>query len=168
MYVPFDQLPASARVWIYQANRPFTEAEIAAVQPALRQFAQEWTSHGRTLAASAEIRHGQFLVIGLDEAVADASGCSIDASVRFVRGLEEQLDIQLLDKARLAFLVDGEVQLLDRLALRGAVAEGRLQPDTPYFNNTVATCAELRAQWPAPARTTWLARYFAAAATPPA
>nr|WP_231403097.1 hypothetical protein [Hymenobacter guriensis] len=161
-------MPASARVWIYQANRPFTEAEIAAVQPALRQFAKEWTSHGRTLAASAEVLHGQFLVIGLDEAVADASGCSIDASVRFVRGLEEGLDIQLLDKARLAFLLDGQVQLLDRLALRAAVAEGRLQPDTPYFNNTVATYADLQQQWPAPARATWLARYFAAAATPPA
>ncbi|MCR5888042.1 hypothetical protein LRS06_09700 [Hymenobacter sp. J193] len=168
MYVPFDQLPASARVWIYQASRPFTEAEIVDMQPALRQFAQEWTSHGRTLAASAEVLHRQFLVIGLDEAVADASGCSIDASVRFVRELEELLDVQLLDKARLAFLVAGEVQLLDRLALRGAVAEGHLKPDTPYFNNTVATCAELREQWPAPARATWLARYFAAAATSPA
>lgn len=166
MYAPFNQLPASARVWIYQANRPFSEAEIAALQPALRQFAQEWTSHGRTLAASAEILHGQFLVIGLDEAIADASGCSIDASVGFVRGLEEDLDIQLLDKAKLAFLLDGQVQLLGRLSVRSAVAEGMVQPTTPYFDNTISTVGELRQRWPAPAHTTWLARYFAAAATP--
>ncbi|WP_139925020.1 hypothetical protein [Hymenobacter sp. DG01] len=162
MYVPFAQLPASARLWIYQAERPFTESEIAALQPALHQFATEWTSHGRTLAASAEVRYQQFLVIGLDEAVADASGCSIDASVRFVRSLEEQFQVQLLEKAKLAFLLDHRVQLLDRRELRSVVASGTLLPETPYFDNTIATVGQLRTAWPAPAAATWLGRYFQA------
>ncbi|GAB2797568.1 hypothetical protein HNQ93_003920 [Hymenobacter luteus] len=162
MYVPFDQLPATARIWIYQAERPFTELEIAALQPALQQFAADWTSHGRTLAASAEVRYQQFLVIGLDEAVADASGCSIDASVRFVRGLEDQFRVQLLEKAKLAFLMDNRVQLLDRRELRPAVTSGALSPDTLYFDNTIGTVGQLRAAWPAPAAATWLARYFQA------
>lgn len=162
MYVSFDQLPPQARIWIYQAARPLTEAELHAVQPALAQFAGDWTSHGRTLHASAAFLHRQFLVIGLDEAAADASGCSIDASVRFVRGLEQQLGVALLAKETLAFLnPDGSVPLLDRRELRQAVAEGRLQPDTLYFDNTVARREQLGTAWPAPAVTTWLARYFA-------
>ncbi|WP_083326223.1 hypothetical protein [Hymenobacter coccineus] len=103
MNVPFADLPATARVWIYQANRPLTEVELAAVGPHLAQFATAWTSHGAALCAAAEFRHSQFLVIGLDEAVAGASGCSIDASVRFVHELENALSISLLDKAYLAF-----------------------------------------------------------------
>ncbi|MBO3272589.1 hypothetical protein [Hymenobacter defluvii] len=161
MYVSFDQLPPEARIWIYQANRPLTDTELARVQPALAQFATAWTSHGRTLHASAAILHHQFLVIGLDEAVADASGCSIDASVRFVRDLEAALGVELLEKSRLAFLVDGEVRLLDRRELRTAVAEGQLRPDTLYFDNTIARHAQLAQAWPAPAAETWLARYFA-------
>ena len=160
MYVPFNQLPASARLWIYQANRPLTEAELAAVQPALQQFVDEWTSHGRVLQASAAVMHQQFLVIGLDEAVADASGCSIDASVRFVRSLEEQLGISLLEKSQLAFIIDGKVQLLDRRELRAAVAEGRLLPDTLYFDNTIARHEQLQTAWPTPAAGSWLSRYF--------
>jgi len=160
MYVSFDQLPASARIWIYQANRPFTATELENLQPALRRFADEWTSHGRTLAASVAVLHQQFLVVGLDEAVADASGCSIDASVRFVQGIEQQLGIQLLEKSRMAFLLDGTVTLLDRTALKGAVAAGSLQADTPYFDATRTTVGQLQAGWPAPAGTTWLARYF--------
>ncbi|RPD49227.1 hypothetical protein DNI29_00015 [Hymenobacter sediminis] len=160
MHVSFNQLPGSARIWIYQAERPFTAAEVAVLQPALQQFAEEWTSHGRTLAASAEIRHQQFLVIGLDEAVADASGCSIDASVRFVRSIEEQLQIQLLDKAKLAFLLNDKVHLLDRRELRTAVAQGLLRPETPYFDNTISSVGQLQAAWPAPAAATWLTRYF--------
>jgi hypothetical protein len=160
MYVPFNQLPASARLWIYQANRPLTEAELAAVQPILQQFAEEWTSHGRALQASAEIFHQQFLVIGLDEAVADASGCSIDASVRFVRAIEEQMGISLLEKSQLAFLLDGQVQLLDRRELRAAVTDGRLKPNTLYFDNTIGRHEQLQTAWPTPAAISWLSRYF--------
>jgi hypothetical protein len=160
MFVPFSELPASARIWIYQANRPFTGAEIARVEPELQRFAAEWTSHGRNLEASAAILHHQFLVIGLNEAVADASGCSIDASVRFVRWVEEQLEVQLLEKSQLAFLVEGQVQLVGRQQLRQAIAAGQLTAQTPYFDNTVAEHGKLRQAWPAPAATTWLARYF--------
>lgn len=160
MFVPFEKLPPSARVWIYQADRPLTETELAAVEPALAQFVAEWTSHGRTLHASAAFRHGQFLVLGLDEAVAGASGCSIDASVRFVQSLEQQLGVRLLEKSQLAFLVEGKVHLLDRRELHQAVASGQLRPETPYFDNTIAQHGKLAAAWPAPAAQTWLAKYF--------
>lgn len=160
MYVPFDQLPDSARIWIYQASRPLTVSELAVVQPALCRFADEWTSHGRALAASAEVFHRQFLIVGLDEAVADASGCSIDASVRFVRSIEDELGLTLLEKSRMAFLLDGKVQLLSRLQLREAIAAGQLSPQTPYFDATVAQKQQLPVAFPAPAGQTWLARYF--------
>ncbi|AYA38031.1 hypothetical protein D3Y59_13870 [Hymenobacter oligotrophus] len=164
MFVPFHELPPSARIWIYQASRPLTEAELAAVQPALRQFSEAWTSHGRELRASAEFRHRQFLVIGLDEAVADASGCSIDSSVRFVRELEAALGLQLLAKEQLAFLgPEGQVQLFNRRDLKQAVADGALQPNSLYFDNTISQRGALEAGWPAPASATWLARYFGAA-----
>ena len=160
MYVAFDQLPPKARVWIYQASRPLTEAEITAVEPDLAHFAEDWTSHGRTLHAAAEFRHRQFLVIGLDEGVAGASGCSIDASVRFVAQLEQHLGVALLEKSRLAFVQDEAVHLLPRGELKAAVAAGTLAPATLYFDNTLATKNELDTQWPRPASQTWLARYF--------
>lgn len=160
MYVPFDQLPASARVWIYQASRPLTDAEEARIQPLLSRFAEEWTSHGRTLQASVALLHRQFLAIGLDEAVADASGCSIDASVRFVRELETLLGVSLLEKSQLAFLVDEQVHLLDRLQLKAAIEAGRLTSTTPYFDATLSLKDALETGFPAPAGTTWLARYF--------
>ncbi|MGI4864059.1 MAG: hypothetical protein ACRYFZ_09055 [Janthinobacterium lividum] len=162
MYVAFDHLPPQARVWIYQAGRPLSEAELMPLLPRLAAFAEEWTSHGRLLAASAQFLHRQFLVIGLDEAVAGASGCSIDASVRFVRELEEHLGVSLLEKSRMAFLNDGELLLLTRRELREAVAAGQVSADTPYFNNTLTIKQELTEHWPAPAGQTWLAPYFLA------
>ena len=162
MYVAFDQLPATARVWIYQASRPFTGEEIVGMLPGLARFAAEWTSHGRSLLASAAVLHQQFLVLGLDEDVAGASGCSIDASVRFVAQLEQHLGLELLDKSRLAFVQQGQVQLLNRRELKAATTSGAVAPDTLYFDNTLATKGELDSHWPRPAQATWLARYFGA------
>jgi hypothetical protein len=162
MYVAFDHLPPQARVWIYQASRPLAEEEIMPLLPRLAAFAEEWTSHGQQLAASAQLLHKQFLVIGLDEQVAGASGCSIDASVRFVQGLEQHLGLQLLEKSRMAFLTNGELRLLTRRELREAIAAGQVHADTLYFNNTLTTKGQLDDQWPAPAGQTWLASYFAA------
>jgi hypothetical protein len=160
MYVAFDHLPPHARVWIYQASRPLSEEEIMSLLPRLAAFAEEWTSHGRQLAASAQFLHRQFLVLGLDEAVAGASGCSIDASVRFVQELEQGLGVELLEKSRMAFLADGQLQLLNRRELRAAVASGEITADTPYFNNTLTTKQELITNWPLAAGQTWLASYF--------
>jgi hypothetical protein len=162
MYVAFDHLPPQARVWIYQANRPLSEAELVPLLPRLAAFAEEWTSHGQRLAASAQFLHRQFLVIGLDEEVAGASGCSIDASVRFVRELEQQLGLELLEKSRMAFFSEGQLLLLTRRELREAIAAGHVTADTLYFNNTLSTKGELDEQWPAPAGQTWLAPYFLA------
>ncbi|UOQ97993.1 hypothetical protein MUN81_00510 [Hymenobacter sp. 5317J-9] len=161
MYVSFDQLAPTARIWIYQASRPLAGPETVALLPNLARFSEEWTSHGRSLLASAEVLHQHFLVIGLDEEVAGASGCSIDASVRFVAQLEQQLGVQLLDKSRLAFMQDGEIYLVKHNEIKAAVAGGTIGPDTFYFDNTVATKGELDASWPRPAGQTWLARYFA-------
>jgi hypothetical protein len=160
MYVAFDQLPPEARVWIYQASRQLSTQEIVGVLPSLARFAEEWTSHGRSLHASAQFLHQQFLVIGLDEGVAGASGCSIDASVRFVAQLEQHLGVELLEKSRLAFLHEGAVTLLKRGELKAAVADGTIGPETFYFDNTLATKGQLDTQWPRPAAETWLARYF--------
>lgn len=160
MYVAFDHLPDGARIWVYQASRALTTTEIMAVLPHLARFAEEWTSHGRSLQASAEILHQQFLVIGLDEDVAGASGCSIDASVRFVGQLEQLLGVELLGKSHLAFLHEGSVLRLKHSDLKAAVAAGTVGPETFYFDNTVATKGELARAWPRAAGQTWVARYF--------
>ncbi len=41
MMVPFDQLPDTARVWIYPANRSFSEDEIAEIKEKAEVF---WSS----------------------------------------------------------------------------------------------------------------------------
>ncbi|MEL6976420.1 MAG: ABC transporter ATPase, partial [Bacteroidota bacterium] len=78
MLVDFEALPDESRVWIYQSNRSFTEAEITEIKEGLAQFLTQWTAHGSELKAGFTIKYKRFIVIALDQSLAGASGCSID------------------------------------------------------------------------------------------
>ena len=160
MYIPFHQLPPQSRIWIYQASRPLTNAEVEALNPVLTRFVTEWTSHGQKLQASAQIFHNQFLVIANDEDVNSPSGCSIDASVHFVKQLENSLNVAFFDRTQLAFLENGNIQVVPLKAVKEEVNAGHITSDTLYFDNTVSTAGQLNTSWPKPARETWLSKYF--------
>lgn len=160
MYIPFNKLPPHARLWIYQANRPLTEPEQAKIKPQLQRFAEEWSSHGTGLQASAELLHSQFIVLANNETAAAASGCSIDKSVAFVRELEQQLQVTFFDRTRLAFLKEGAVEMVAMQEMKSKVSAGEIDKNTLYFDTLVNNFGELQEAWPKPAGNSWLSRYF--------
>lgn len=162
MYIPFEQLPPHARLWIYQANRPLTESEQAEIKPMLERFATEWSSHGQNLEASAKLMHDQFIVLANNEHSIAASGCSIDKSVKFVKELEDRFGISFFDRSQLAFLSEDGVQLVRVSELKSKVASGEINESSLYFDTLVNNYGELQSDWPRPARSSWLSRYFQA------
>ncbi|MDX5419853.1 MAG: hypothetical protein LPK09_11605, partial [Hymenobacteraceae bacterium] len=126
----------------------------------LQRFATEWSSHGKGLQASAGLLHDRFLVIGNNESATAASGCSIDASVRFVRELEQRLGVSFFDRSQLAFLEEGEVITVPLTEMKTKVASGNINKDTLYFDILVNNFEELQQAWPKPAGSSWLAKYF--------
>lgn len=160
MYIPFRQLPPHARVWIYQASQPLAHAEVEALKPVLTQFVTEWTSHGQKLLASAEIFYNQFLVIANDEDINSPSGCSIDASVRFVKELEEKLSVSFFDRTQLAFLDKDKINVVPLKAVKQGISAGAITPQSLYFDNTASTAGQINTAWPKPAKESWLSRYF--------
>ena len=160
MYIPFDQLPPRSRLWIYQASRPFTSEEIEQVKPQLVNFITQWTSHGDKLQASAEILYNRFLVIANNEEVNSPSGCSIDASVHFVKQLEAQFHISFFDRTQLAFLHHDTIQTVPLPEIKSKIKEGLIRGDSLYFDTLLHTSGQLQATWPKPAKESWLAKYF--------
>ena len=103
MLTDFSSLPDDARIWIYQANRPFQEEELEQLKPALDNFLKQWTAHGQDLNAAYDLPYNRFIVIGLDQSVAGATGCSIDSSVHFIQSVEKMFDIDLMDKMNVTY-----------------------------------------------------------------
>jgi hypothetical protein len=160
MYVPFEELSPRARIWIYQADRAFTEAEAAEIQDKIKSFVAEWSAHGQQLHASGQLLHNRFVVLGTDADVTAPSGCSIDSSVKFIRTLETDYKTSLFDRTHLAFQKNGAIKIVHLTEMPAAVSAGEVTPETPYFDNLVVEAGDLKADWVKPAGKTWLQKYF--------
>ncbi|RAJ97904.1 hypothetical protein LX87_02810 [Larkinella arboricola] len=160
MWTSFNQLPDTARVWIYQSARPLTDAEVSAIENELQPAVDNWAAHGTPLLGSAQLLHNRFLIVGVDEGHHLPSGCSIDASVRWVREIGLALKTDFFDRSAAFVTAEGAIETVALPQIKAAVTEGRITPETTVFNNLVATKAELAGNWRIKAEDSWLKRYF--------
>ena len=70
--------PDEARVWVYQADRPFEEADIVAINADVDAFCEQWTSHNRDIRALGGVMHDLFVVLVADETHTSASSYKMD------------------------------------------------------------------------------------------
>jgi hypothetical protein len=160
MFVPFSTLPDESRVWVFQANRRLTREESALAAERLRTFTDEWSVHGSPLRTSFRIEFDQFIILAADESAQNASGCSIDSSVRVLKSVEQALGIQLFERNLVAFKKAEEVMMLPVKELKQNFMDGILTEDTLTFNNLVPTKSAFEKEWITPAGATWLKRYM--------
>ena len=161
MWIPFDELPTHARVWIYQANRPLSAAEKQTTQDYLETRIRFWDSHGNPVIGSSRLLHNRFVVIAADQARQAPSGCSIDQSVGWLRELGNALDVDFFDRS-VTFLREGQVESVPLNTLKKHVEIGTIDPQTVVFNNAIGSKAQLDTAWQTAAKNSWLVRYFAA------
>ena len=147
----------SSRVWIYQANRPFTLHEVLQIDELLEDFASHWLSHGAEVKGFAKVFFGQFIVIMADEEATGVSGCSTDSSVKLIKNIEQDFTVDLFNRQLLAFNIHERIQLFPLNELDSVIEKGELMPETLYFNNTVLTKKEFIWGWIIPINQSWLA-----------
>jgi hypothetical protein len=157
MYLPIEQMPDHSRVWVYQANRPFSASEIQSIENYLTPALTQWAAHGAGLNASFEIRFQQVIVIAVDETINAASGCSIDASTRWFKEMGAALGIDFFDRST-AIVEGDEVTLLPLTALKN---NPLLTPSKDVIPLQTESLGAYRSGWLQRADTTWLQRYFA-------
>lgn len=146
----------NARIWIYQSDREFVEQELNQVEQSVSSFAQSWQVHGTKAKALGTVLFARFILFIVDDST-PASGCSIDASVKFIQMLENQYQIQLMNRSQIAYIdEDNQIKLKDFKTIKKQLKEGILSTETILFNNTIQTLKELDGDWMIPAKESWL------------
>ncbi|RFS26283.1 hypothetical protein DVR12_00380 [Chitinophaga silvatica] len=146
-----------SRVWIYQSNRPFSEREVLEINEQLEQFTSQWNAHGDPVKGWGAVVMNQVIVLLADESQTTVSGCSTDSSVRIIKSLERQYEVNLFDRLLLGFIVNDKVQLLPMAQVAYALEKGYINENTMYLNNTVLTKGELDSKWLQPLKDSWIA-----------
>ncbi|MCX6332499.1 MAG: hypothetical protein NTZ82_07675 [Bacteroidetes bacterium] len=157
-------LPANfhpqSKIWIYQSNRLFSMVEIFEIETILEDFTNIWKSHGAQVKGFATILYGQFIILMADESQTGVGGCSTDSSVHIIKEVEKRFNLQMFNRELLAFWVKDKVQTIPLAQVAYAIENGLLEKDSLYFNNLVATKADMEADWLQPISQSWLGKKY--------
>jgi hypothetical protein len=164
MFIEFEKLSDESRVWVYTANRDFTQDEEKVVSELLQAFCEQWAAHGQPLQSSYKIDSHRFVIMAVDEDYNNPSGCSIDSSVGVMRQIFQATGIDLLDRSKVPFLVEGQVLRIALPHLKKYFEEGILKSSTLTFHTLAATKGEWKTRWKIPVENSWMAKYLPKAA----
>ncbi|TZF82189.1 ABC transporter ATPase [Pedobacter sp. BS3] len=154
------EISKNSRVWIYQSDKRFSDEQVAEIQNMLTDFTSQWLAHGKDLYAKAEIRYNRFIILMVDESVAEATGCSIDKSVALMKAIEARFSVNLFDRFNIAYHEADEVVSCDRAEFERLLSDGIISDETIVFNNLVQTVGELETNWEIPLKDSWHAQVF--------
>ncbi|MDO6675948.1 ABC transporter ATPase [Tenacibaculum sp. 1_MG-2023] len=160
MFTEYKKLPQNARIWVYQSDREFTQEEIEFISAKALLFIDNWTRHGDDLKGSFTIKYNQFLILAVDEGFNNVSGCSIDASVRFIKELEKELELDLMNKMNVSFKDGDNINIVKLPEFQNFVKEKKIIAETIVFNNMVNTKGDFETKWEVPANQSWHARFL--------
>lgn len=133
--------PDNAKVWIYQANRLLNETEVNWLNEQIQAFTKDWAAHGTQLRAEGKVLKNAAILLAVDQDIHEASGCSIDTSVRFIKQMGKELEVDFFN--RLKVLIHTENQTFD------FVSYSKLK-DTPHkavLDVTVQSWGEIDPFW---------------------
>lgn len=154
--VPFRSLPDDARLWVFAASDRVTGDRADRLLAAVDEWLSEWKAHGEPLTCARDWREDRFLVIGVDQSTAGASGCSIDALFHVLQDLQGTLGTSLLGGGRVFYRNrDGQVEVTDRGGFAARAAEGQVDTDTMVFDTSVTSARAYRAAFTRRAGEAW-------------
>jgi hypothetical protein len=156
----FNNLPAHARVWIYQSDKRIDDALVAEINNEVKVFTQSWTAHTQKVIADGVVLFNYFVVLAADEQQVQVSGCSIDSSVKFIQQLQEKYKLNFFDRMYTTYLHHNEVKGADKEILQQLLNIATINADTLVFNNLIQSVAQLQTQWLMPLKNSWHKRIF--------
>ena len=157
----FEELPGSARLWIFAADHEHTHPDSNRLLAEIDRFLMEWTAHRSHLTAGRDWKFKRFLFIGVDESAAGASGCSVDALVHEIQRLEKVIGVTLADRGPVLFRRGDAIERVSRVRFADLAGVGDVSPETHVFDNTLTTVGDVRAgRWEIPAREAWHGQAF--------
>jgi hypothetical protein len=104
----FPNLPEHSRVWLYLADRKLDATEAHFLNEKLKLFLDSWAAHNKKLTCDGTLLFSQYLILAVNEDVESASGCSIDSSVRFVKSLGQELNVDFFNRLNVLVIENQE------------------------------------------------------------
>ena len=148
------------RIWVYTLSKELTNEQLVDFKNRCQNFVSGWTAHDVSLDASFELYQNRLLIFKVNEDKYNASGCSIDKQLRFVKELEQNFSVELLNRLLVAYENNHQIEVIKSSQVKELLAANQITANTLVFDNTITQSSELTTKWKQPLQSTWLSKYL--------
>ena len=160
MIVDFNLLDDSSRVWIFQSDKIISDDNIDLIKSELKIFLQGWSSHGKELKCSFEIKFNLFIIIGVDSSVNNTSGCSIDNLTNFIFDIQTKTNLNFFNRLAIAYKSNDKIYINSMSKIKEMIKTNEFFSNTIVYNNLVKTKKEYIDAWETRAIESWHKNLF--------
>jgi hypothetical protein len=147
------------RAWTFVINKQLNEQQLKSIEDAGNNFVKGWTAHEQQLHGSFDIFRNRIIVMKVNEDIHSASGCSIDKLTRFIKQLESEYGIELMNRLLVAYKTDEGVDVVHSSKIIELLQAGKMNETTSIYNTAIADQEELE-KWEQPLKNTWLNKFL--------
>ena len=147
------------RIWVYTLSKELSNDQLVDFKNRCQNFVSGWTAHDVSLDASFELYQNRLLIFKVNEDKYNASGCSIDKQVRFVKELEQAFLVELLNRLLVAYENNNQVEVIKSSQVKDLLETNIISANTLVFDNTITQSSELATKWKQPLHKTYLAKF---------
>ena len=160
MFVEYSTISDTAKVWVYPSSRKFYPNEIEEVTQKIQSFIQNWKAGDEDFTASFQFLYDRFIVLIADHEKSASQNVDIDTSVAFILKLQEEYNVQLLDKMNVCFKQGKYVQYKELKDFKKLLKNKAVTGKTIIFDNLVANNYDFKNFWEIPIEDSWYNRFL--------
>lgn len=136
----FPELNPNSKVWVYTSSRVFDATEVNFINDSLAVFIPQWAAHGSKLIGNGVVHKSRFIILSVDESQVNASGCSIDTSVHFIKKLGSELGVDFFNRMDMVIENGGKMETIH-------VSDLKDYKDAEVYNPLITSLSELNSNW---------------------
>ena len=160
MYISFNLLPPNSKIWVYQSDRNLSKIDVELIEKEVKVFLENWSSHNKEIQSSFEVKYNRFLIIGLNENINSASGCSVDKSINFIKDLQTNLKVNFLNRLNVAYKIGNVINSISLSKFQTMIREKKLSKDSIVYNNMIDTKKLYLNNWETTIENSWHKKYL--------
>ncbi len=156
--VDFKILSEEARIWIYPCNRKFYPQEIEGLKTKIENFIKDWNNDDDFI-ASYQLLYNRFIIFST-ESTSEVTSKDIDKQVVFILQLQQEYEVELLDKMNVCFKQGEHIQYKEIKEFKKLLKNKSVNDKTIVFDNLIQTKYDLENFWEVPITESWYNRFL--------
>ena len=130
----FNNISPNSKVWVYISSQKIDNNLLSSLNNRFKEFFTDWKSHGQLIEGYFKVINDYILVIGAGVNNGDMCGRAVDAQIRFVKELDQHLDLDLLNRNKIAFNVNNKLNHFEFKEIQSLIKEKKISHRTLWCN----------------------------------